>query len=484
LPAATSIFNIPYPVLAGKLPAEETMDVADKAQLEAFLQSHPQIEMIELLMPDINGFLRCKRIQRREFDGLFSQSFKVPITVPFLGTMGDLYDGLDESLVAGDPDQLLLPVSGSLAPIPWLNSPTAQVLTTFATMDGTPLWADPRNVLAGVVERFHSQGLKPVVATELEFYLLADSDEAIPRPLTGKVVGTNLRQQGIQYCMPEDLWECDDFLNDVREACELQNVPLTAIHSEFSAGQWEINTHHADDPVLACDHAVLLKRIVKGVARRHGIAACFMAKPFSEGAGSGMHIHSSVYDDKGDNIFSDSNSEGSPTAATTLRHAVGGMAAMLAESMAILAPNANSYRRFTPGAYAPVSPTWGYNHRDVALRIPVSSDSNRRIEHRVAGADANPYLVMAAVLASIHHGISEQCEPGPETPTGTELSSREVLIPNRWDKALECFRQSSVMPAYLGEDFCKAFATIRQGECDDFHSRVSDIDYAWYLRAV
>ena len=136
--------------------------------------------------------------------------------------------------------------------------------------------------------------------------------------------------------------------------------------------------------------------------------------------------------------------------------------------MAIFAPNANSYRRFQAGAYAPGSPTWGYNHREVALRIPVSSDSNRRIEHRVAGADANPYLVMAAILAGIHHGISQQCDPGPEIAPGTDLSGAAVTLPNRWDKALELFRESKVLPRYLGSDYCEAFAVLRQGESDDF----------------
>jgi len=460
------------------------VEIADKTQLQAFLRHYPDTAMIEVLMPDINGILRGKRIQRREFEGLFGGSFKAPITVPFLGILGDLYDGLDPGLVAGDPDQLLLPISGTLAPIPWLDSPTAQVLTGFADLQGKPAWVDPRNVLARTLEKFREQGLKPVVATELEFYLMAASDDTVPQPLQGKIVGTAMRQEGIQYCMAEDLWECDSFLDDVREACELQNVPLTAIHSEFSSGQWEINTHHVDDPLTACDHAMLLKRIVKGVARKHGLAATFMAKPFGDGAGSGLHIHSSIYDQQGNNIFSEPGADSPAAISPVLRHAIGGLAQTMAEAMAIFAPNANSYRRFKPGVYAPCTPTWGYNHRDVALRIPVSSDSNKRVEHRVAGADANPYLVMAAVLAGIHYGMTAQCDPGPETPEGSELDTREVTLPNRWDAALELFRHSQVLPDYLGEDYCRAFAIIRQGECDDFHYRVSNVEYEWYLRAL
>ncbi|MEH6581371.1 MAG: glutamine synthetase family protein [Halioglobus sp.] len=460
------------------------MKLADKAELERFLEQYPEIEMLELLMPDINGILRCKRILRREFDSFFGHTLKAPITTPFLGILGDLYDETNPTLFAGDPDQLLLPVSGTLAPVPWVDSPTAQVLTRFANLDGSPAWPDTSNVLATTLENYRADGLYPVVATELEFYLLTSDSDGKPQPLLGKVPGTKRPQQGIQYCMADDLFDCDDFLDDVRKACELQGVPLTAMHAEFSPGQWEINTHHVKDPIQACDHAMLLKRIVKGVARKHGFAATFMAKPFGDAAGSGLHIHTSVYDSDGNNIFSDPKAEEPPAMSDTLRHAIGGMSETMAESMAIFAPNANSYRRFKPGVYAPISPTWGYNHREVALRIPVSTDDNRRIEHRVAGADANPYLTMAAVLAGIHYGISNRCSPGEETSAGEELASSDVSLPKRWDAALNLFRGSAVLPKYLGKQYCEVFADKRQGECDDFHSRVTDIDYDWYLRAL
>lgn len=461
------------------------MKIAPQSELEHFLQSHPDVQMLELLMPDINGILRCKRIHRREFDSLFDRSFKAPLSVPLLGIMGELYDeDLSHDLLAGDPDQLLLPITGSLATIPWLESSTAQVLGGFADMDLQPSWTDPRNVLANVLDQYTSRKLTPVVATELEFYLLANNNDSIPSPLMGEIPGTDLKQQGIQYCMADDLFECDAFLDDVRKACETQNVPLTAIHSEFSAGQWEINTHHTDDPVTACDHAVLLKRIVKGVARKHGFGATFMAKPFDESAGSGLHIHASVYGSDGRNIFAELSGESSTVVSDTLLHAIGGLSDTLSESMAIFAPNANSYRRFKAGAFAPSSHTWGHNHREVALRIPVSSPDNRRIEHRVAGADANPYLVMAAVLAGLLHGMSNKLDPGAPIPSGADLSNSQVTLPRRWDEALALFRSSTILPEYLGKTYCDTFAALRQGECNDYHGRVSNLDYEWYLRAL
>lgn len=463
------------------------MNVADKSELEQFLQKNPDIEMLELMMPDMNGILRCKRIQKREFDGLFSSNLKGPISIPFLGIMGTFYDDDTPDVFEGDPDGIIQPQSGTLSRIPWLKSATAQVLTSFSDLDGSPSWTDSRNVLASALERFTSDGLHPTVATELEFYLIETGDDGVARPLLGRVPCSDRPQQGIQYCMADDLFDQDAFLDEVRRACDIQNVPLTAIHSEFSPGQWEINTQHTSDPLLACDHAMLLKRIVKGVARQHGMAATFMAKPFGEIAGSGLHIHASVYDSDGNNIFSESNNTkgvDSPAISTTLRHAIGGLAKAMAESMVIFAPNVNSYRRFKPGAYAPVSPTWGYNHRDVALRIPVSSDDNRRVEHRVAGADANPYLTMAALLAGMHYGITHQCEPGPETRMGTALESDEVLLPKRWDAALALFRDAKILPEYLGEQYCAYFQKVRQGECDDYHAQVPSLDHDWYLRAL
>ena len=460
------------------------MNLADTAELTQFLEQHPDIQMLELLMPDMNGVLRCKRIGRREFESFFAGKLKGPLTIPFLGIMGTFYDDDEEDEFAGDPDGLILPLSGTLATIPWMSSPTAQVLAGFAQLDGTPSWTDPRNTLARTLAHFSDRGLRPVVATELEFYLVANGEDGLPKPMLGKVPGSERPQEGIQYCMADDLIDCDAFLEDVRQACEIHQVPLTAIHAEFSPGQWEINTHHTDDPVLACDHAMLLKRLVKGVARKHGMAATFMAKPFGDIAGSGLHIHARVYDAEGNNIFSDPQAGPPPAISDTLRHAIGGLAEAMAESMAIFAPNANSYRRFKPGAYAPVSPTWGYNHREVALRIPVSDDRNRRIEHRVAGADANPYLTMAAMLAGILYGIDNKCDPGQETSAGTDLRSKEVTLPQRWDGALELLRKGQILPRYLGQNYRDYFAKVRQGECDDFHAQVSNLDYDWYLRAL
>ncbi|MCP4407583.1 MAG: glutamine synthetase, partial [Gammaproteobacteria bacterium] len=301
----------------------------------------------------------------------------------------------------------------------------------------------------------------------------------------GKLHGTGLKQPGVQYAVAEELWENDEFLNDVRLACEEQNVPMTTIHSEFAPGQLEINLYHVDDPLVACDHAVLLKRIIKGVALQHGMSACFMAKPNADVAGNGLHVHISIYDEDDINIFADYESDAVPPVNDIMRHAIGGLAETMGDCMAVYAPNANSYRRLVPGAYAPVSTVWGYNHRDVSLRIPTSGIKDLRIEHRVAGADANPYLVMAGILSGIDYGIQNQCPThGDMIIGGTDISGMEVDLPLNWEKALDAFDASDVVKEYLGEGYCDLYSQIRWDECNAFRSIVSNVDYEWFLRAV
>jgi glutamine synthetase len=322
-----------------------------------------------------------------------------------------------------------------------------------------------------------------VMATELEFYLLdAKADE--PTVAGPHVPGVGRLQPGAQVYHPDDLWEIEHFLNDVYDYCEAQNIPAESAIAEYSQGQFEINLRHVDDPVLACDHAVLLKRALKAAARKHGFVACFMAKPFEEDAGNGLHIHMSLVDRKGENYFSQGrDSLSSPPFSARLRHAVGGLLKTMPEATAICAPNANSYRRLRPDMFAPVEPNWGVNHRVVSIRIPQSDAKNLRFEHRTAGADANPYLVTAAVVAGVHHGLKNKCDPGTLVEQGAHITPK-LKIPNRWDAAIDKFERSKILPQYLGSDYCKYFAMNRREESRLFHNKISALDFDWYLRSV
>lgn len=332
-------------------------------------------------------------------------------------------------------------------------------------------------MLRQVVRRFAALELNPVVACELEFYLVAEAvgpDGAPVLPRSFRLVGEPTEPEAFLH---DRLEEQEPFLERVERWGEAQQLPLKSVLPEYAPGQFEINLAHRDDPLRAADEALMLKRLVKAAARATGQRATFMAKPFPQHAGSGLHVHVSLVDRDGRNAFAEA-----PDGEDRLRHALGGLAAGMAEAMLIFAPNANGYRRLRPLSYAPMAPTWGRNNRTVALRVPASGPAARRIEHRVAGADANPYLVVAAVLAGILHGLETRADPGPET-TGNAYTAVPPSLPATWEAALAAFA-AEVLPTCLGERFCRLYAACRQAERDRFHQHVSPLEYRWYLATV
>ena len=451
-----------------------------QGELNDFLLKYPETRFMDIFVPDLNGVLRGKRIQSEEFSKVFGNGSNYVASTPLMNILGDVTESISYGNDDGDPDLKSIAVPGSLAPVPWATLPTAQCLLEIINFDGSPFFLDPRNVLRKALRPLTDMGLKPVIATELEFYLVEHDGDSF-KPRLPKIPGSNLPQVGHQYGSFDDLVSVDDFLTDLDAFCNLQNIPAGAALSEYSPGQFEINLNHIDDPVLACDHAVLLKRAVKAAAHKNGLAATFMAKPFREHSGNGLHIHTSLMDGDGRNVFSGKCKDGE--FSDTLRHAIGGLAQTMEESMAIFAPNANSYRRFADGFYVPAAPNWGPNHRDLAMRIPVSSQKNRRVEHRVAGADACPYLVVAAVMAGIHHGITNQLDPGPMVAESQKVDY-EITLPVRWSKSLDIFHAGKVLPDYFGEEYHHLFEACKREESELFHAQISNRDYEWYLRAV
>lgn len=446
---------------------------------QALLQSAPDTKLLELLIADMNGILRGKRVGRHEIESIMTRGFNLPGSAVLLDSKGQTIDGVEYGTRDGDPDVYCKVVPGSVAPVPWASRASAQALVTMNDGGGKPYFADPRHILRAALAPLMARGLTPVIALELEFYLLeGDAGDALT-PKVAFIPGTQTRQDGPQcYCL-EDLEEVEDFLADVEKACQAQRIPAATALSEYGPGQFEINLHHVPDVELACDHGVLLKRVVKHVARKHGMAACFMAKPFSEYAGSGLHIHISLVDKDGRNVF------GLPGGglSDTLRNAIGGLIETMPEGMAIFAPNANSYRRLRKGVYVPLTPNWGRNHRQMSLRIPLSGPEDARIEHRVAGADANPYLVVAAVLAGIEHGIASKSTPPPMIEAGS-IVPEVVTLPRRWELALQGLENAQILPKYLGEHYCRTFVACRRTEAERYHNEISNRDYEWYLRAV
>lgn len=272
-------------------------------------------------------------------------------------------------------------------------------------------------------------------------------------------------------------------MSDIYRAAELQGIPAETVISEYAPGQYELTLNYRKDLIRAADDLVMLKRLVRHQSRRHGVTACFMAKPIERYAGSGMHLHVSLAEAGGGNRFAEREGE---RFAPALLHALGGLAGTMAESMLVFAPHANSWRRFVARSYAPVAPTWGVNNRSVALRIPAGDAGNRRIEHRPSGVDANPYLVGATVLAGIGKGLAERIDPGPET-TGNgyeESGPASDAMPPDWRSAIEAARSSAFLREALGDDMHRTFTAIKQAEYLRVARTVAEIDYQLYLHEV
>jgi glutamine synthetase len=369
-------------------------------------------------------------------------------------------------------------VPGTLRPVGWSERPMAQLLLSMRDAGGEPFEANPREVLRRVLRRYEARGLKPVVAVELEFYLLDGELDERGHPRTSINPATGERSRSTQVYYLQDLADYRRFTDAVADACRAQGVPADTAVAEYAPGQFEINLKHRDDALLACDDAIYLKRIIKGVAGRQGMIASFMAKPFAHQAGSGLHLHASVLDKDGNNIFACT-----PDApAEALKHAIAGLQRSASDSMLLFAPHANSYRRFVLNAFVPLNDCWGFNNRTVAMRIPHSDPANTRIEHRIAGADANPYLVAAAVLAGMLDGIERGGDPGP--PVVGNAYEQTELRPRYWRDSIRDFQHSEFAARAFGERFRHFYSAQKAKEHRTYAAEVTSLEVEWYLRQV
>lgn len=454
--------------------------IADPSEARAFLQARPQIEFLEVIFTAMSGVARGKRLRRSEIMGVYEAGRFLPGSILVCDITGRDCEETGLVWADGDADRLAWPAPGTLVPAPWLGEEVAQVITSLYELDGTPNDLDPRHVLMRVLERYAADGLTPVVACELEYYLV-DSRRSPSGALELASVGAGDErptQHGV-YGLRE-LEDVGGFLRRLWAAADAQNVPLEGAISEYAPGQLELTLRHGPDALRAADEAVMYKRLAKGVAAACGCEATFMAKPFAERSGSGLHLHVSVNGGDGRNIFASEDPAGAPP----LRHAVAGLMATLADGMAIFAPNANSYRRFRANSYAPVAPTWGVNNRTVSLRVPAGPADGRHIEHRVAGADANPYLALAALLAGVHLGLTQKRDPGPPLVGDgyAQSAASGQRLPGNWFAATDAFWGSAVMRDYLGERFVEMFTTVKRTEQDRFFAEVPPLDYDWCLK--
>ncbi|GAB4273770.1 MAG: glutamine synthetase family protein [Pararhodobacter sp.] len=407
-----------------------------------WLRHHPDVKTIRVAAADLNGQARGKRIPVRFADKVVREGTRFPFSVMNLDIWGE--DIEDSPLVfdSGDADGVLKPTERGFMPMPWLDAPTALLPIWMFHEDGRPYEGDPRHALANVLKRYQDLGLRPVCATELEFYLIDDSGRELrvpPSPRSGK------RRPGADTLALRALDAFDQFFTDLYEACEAMDIDADTAISEAGIGQFEINLLHSADVMKIADDTWLFKMLVRGLARKHGFAGSFMAKPYENWPGNGMHMHFSMLDDDDNNVFDNGSHEGSEL----LHNAVAGCLKAMPGSMLLLAPHANSYDRLVPGAHAPTGIGWAYENRTAALRIPSGNRKARRIEHRVAGGDINPYLMMAGVLGSALIGIEDKLVPPPPV-TGNAYDLDLPQLPTTWAEAVDAFATS--------EDMARIFA--------------------------
>jgi glutamine synthetase len=356
------------------------------------------------------------------------------------------------------------------------DPPRAQMLLGLRDSSGAALAYDPRAILERVLARFGELHLTAVAAHELEFYLIDASRGEKGGPLPPISPRTGKREDTPSVYGMDDLDRYQGFLTALSEAAARQRVPMSAVSKEYSPGQFEANLRHQKNALAASDHAIFLRQIVKSAALSEHLQATFMAKPYPDGLGSGQHVHLSLIDAAGRNVFDNGTAGGSEL----LRFAAGGLAALMPESMAFFAPNLNAYRRFQPDMFAPVNRRWGINNRSAGLRVPTGPNEARRIEHRCAGADANPYLVMAAILAGVHHGIVNRIDPGPPA-AGNVSREPDLALPFSLGDALKRLESASTLASYFGAQAISLYRETKAAELARFRKIITAEEYAWYL---
>lgn len=441
-----------------------------------WLAAHPEISSLRAAVCDLNGALRGKRVPATQAKKALSGGLRMPLSVVGVDVWGEDIVGGKLVFETGDADGICEWTGRGPLPINWTASPTALVPLWLAMDNRAPFPGDPRRALAAVVDRFAAHGLTPVMATELEFYLVDATGEQ-PRapvsPITGKLLDSD------SVLAIRELDHFERFLDDVYAACAAQDVPADSAIAENGPGQFEINLLHLPDALKVADDAILFKEIVRGIARKHGFAATFMAKPYGDRAGSGLHVHFSLIDRNGVNVFDDGTESGSEV----MRHAVGGLLAAMPECTLLFAPHMNSYRRLRPGSHAPSAAAWGYENRTVAIRIPGGPTQARRIEHRVAGADANPYLVLAGILGTALEGIERRVAPAD--PIAGDAYARDLpVIPPDWASAVAAFQNGQVIPRALSATLQRMLVDCKRQEMEIFARRVTDFEYHTYLDTV
>ncbi|MDZ7643169.1 MAG: glutamine synthetase family protein [Woeseiaceae bacterium] len=432
--------------------------MSDKELFQAWFREHA-IEDVEAFVPDMAGAARGKLLPADKFG---SGEMKMPEGI-FAQTVSGDYVPNDNNVE--DRDMILVPDAKTLRPVPWATDPAASVFLDCRRKDGSPVNTSPRQVLQNVMQTYAEHGWVPVVAPEVEFYLLNPHSDpfAEVEPPEGRLGRTETAKQPYSIDTMNDF---DPFINDVYLYCEAQGIRIDTLSQEMGPAQFEINFLHGD-PIALADQVFLFKRTIREAAIKHEMHATFLARPMSEEAGSALHIHQSVIDDNGRNIFSEA--DGQPT--ELFYSYIGGLQRYVPEALLMLAPYPNSYRRFLSYWASPINLQWAIDNRTVGLRVPDAAPDARRVENRLAGADVNPYLAIAATLACGYLGMIEGLKP-TEPITGTAYD-KPFDLHRTLHAAIRAFEDSAAMRKVLGDQFVSLYTAVKHGENNEFQQIVT-----------
>ncbi len=420
---------------------------------------------VECIVPDMNGVIRGKVVPAPKFLTMVKdRSLRIPSSI-FMVTVTGEYPEDNHIAPLTDPDMTLIPDLSTIRVAPGYRTATAYVITDAYTHDGSEIAIAPRQVLKSVLNLYEERGWSPVVAPELEFFLIATNPDP-DFPLQTPVGRSGRAEPGSEPYGLEAVNEFEDLIEELYDFAEKARLEIDTLIHEAGAGQLEINFQHGD-ALERADQVLLFKRIIRQVALRHGIYATFMAKPMQNQPGSAMHIHQSVIDRSGRNIFA--NEDGSDS--VLFHHYLGGLQRLLPQVSPLFAPNVNSFRRMKPVHDAPINVQWGLDNRTCGLRVPLSGGQDRRVENRLPGADSNPYLALAATLLCGYIGMVDEIEPRDRINGSAYRLAR--TLPRTLYEALDRFEQCKAVKPYLGEMFVDTFVAIKQTELDAYQDVIS-----------
>ena len=443
-----------------------------------FLELHSDLEKVEFIYVDFNGIPRGKYASPKTLIKAFDGGLKMPISSYVLDVWGDNPKGTG-LVMSGDGDAICRPVISSLAVTPWSTRKTAQCLVSMENGDGEAIYADPRQILSSVLERFQKLNLKPVIAPEMEFYLVDKKLQKNGHPQMPIIPGTNRRYEDVQLLNLNEMDDFESFFALVEKSSHSLGIPSETAIKECAPGQFEINLLHHDDALLMADQAFLMKRLIKNCARQFNMNATFMAKPFSDQAGNGMHAHLSIIDKDGNNVFS-VNKDKQPQGI--FANSIAGLLKNAPDFLSFYASHSNSYRRLVHNAdHAPTTLSWGNENRTALVRLPEASSKETRLEFRLPSADSNPYLVFASILSSVLSGITNKYPLDKET-IGNAHAQHEAALGITWREAVHKTSESSVVKEFFGEKFQKSYQCVKESEIKRFESTITDFEYNSYLR--